>query len=502
MENNLIDIWGSNFMPHGHCYFWTPEILWPHAISDIIIAIAYFSIPLSLFYLFRKRSDVKFVWMMILFAVFILGCGLTHVMDVITIWKPWYVIDNVIRSITAVASIGTAIVLIKITPQILKIPTSKQWEDVNKALQDQISELKEKDKTIEAFKQFEFLTDTLPQLVISTDNSGIVSFYNQRWYEFTGLPFERSVFKAFEKVIHPDYLDEMLLLLANGFAENKSFQSEMYLRNSQGEYCWHLAKGIPVDISKEKSWIITATDIHEQRQYNDALEKKNRQLQIINNDMDNFIYTASHDLKSPISNFEGLLLALEKEKSEKKSESEMVLLQHMEKNITKFKKTINELMEISKIQREIDEEKEQINLKELVKEVINDFDFTIRETEAALILDLQTEYISFSKKNFRSILSILLSNSLKYRAENRKLIIKITASENENQSIIKVIDNGLGFNVNKDKVFGMFKRFHNHVEGSGIGLYIVKKIMDNYGGKIEVESKEDEGSTFTLIISK
>lgn len=440
--------------------------------------------------------------MMILFAVFILGCGLTHVMDVITIWKPWYMIDNVIRSITALASIGTAIILIKVTPRILKIPTSKQWQDVNKALQDQISELKEKDKTIRAFKQFEFLTDTLPQLVISTDKNGMVSFYNQRWYEFSGLPFEKSIFEAFKKVIHPDHLDETLSLLEKGFIENKPFQSEVYLRNSNGEFFWHLAKALPVDLSEEQSWIITATDIQVQRQHNEALEKKNRQLQIINNDLDNFIYTASHDLRSPISNFEGLLLALEKEKSEKKSESEMVLLQHMDKNISKFKKTINELMEISKIQREIDEEKEQINLREFVKEVITDFDFTIRDTGAALDLDLQTEYISFSKKNLRSILSILLSNSLKYRAENRKLIIKIAAFEDENFTIIEVTDNGLGFNVNKDKVFGMFKRFHNHVEGSGIGLYIVKKIMDNYGGKIEVESKEDEGSTFTLLIKK
>lgn len=411
-------------------------------------------------------------------------------------------IDNIFRAITALASIGTALVLIKVTPQILKIPTAKQWEDVNKASQDQINQSKEKDETIKAFKQFETLTDTLPQLVISTDKSGMVSFYNERWYEFSGMPFEQSIFEALKKVIHPDYLEEALLIVEKGFEENKAFQSEVYLRNSKGEYCWHLAKALPVNLNDAQSWIITGTDIHQQRIDKEALEEKNRQLIMINNDLDNFIYTASHDLRSPISNFEGLLIALEKENVERKSESEKVLLEHMDKTISKFKKTIAELMEISKIQREIDLEEEKINVNELLKEVITEFDFTIRDTNAVLSLDLQTEFINFSKKNLKSILSILLSNSLKYRAENRKLLIQIEAFESKDQTIIKIVDNGLGFNVNQDKVFGMFKRFHTHVEGSGIGLYIVKKIMDNYGGKIEVKSKEDEGSTFTLVLKK
>ncbi len=117
----------SDFMPHGHCYYWKPDILWSHAISDGIIATAYFVIPLVLLYIFRKRSSTKYVWIMVLFAIFITGCGITHVFDVVTIWNPLYLFDSVFRIITALASIGTALVLVKVTPNILDIPTAEEW---------------------------------------------------------------------------------------------------------------------------------------------------------------------------------------------------------------------------------------------------------------------------------------------------------------------------------------------------------------------------------------
>jgi PAS domain S-box-containing protein len=508
MKFLLLDLFQDNFMPHGHCYFWTPEILWPHAISDSIIALAYSFIPLSLIYIFKKRSDFKFVWIMILFAIFILGCGLTHVMDVINIWQPWYRLDNTIRAITALASIGTAIVLVKITPQIIKIPTAKQWEEINNELEDvnkelinQINELKLKDKTIEAFKQFESLTETLPQLVITTDPNGNVKFYNQRWYQFTGLPFEQSLYEALKKIVHPDYILQILKIFKEGFEEMQPFQTELLIKNVNGEYNWYLAKALPVDMNSKYSWIITATDIHEQRKYHEELENKNRQLHLINNDLDNFVYTASHDLKAPISNIEGLVLALKSEKSSNASESEKILMDHMDKTISRFKKTINELTQISKIQKDIEEKEEEIFCQEIIQDVINDFEFNIRETGAIINLNIQVPVLYFSKKNFRSILSNLISNSLKYKDHSRQLFINILIYSEANYTILKISDNGLGFNANQNKVFGMFKRFHDHVEGSGIGLYIVKKIIDNYGGKIEVDSEEGVGSTFKIYFN-
>src|SRR5690606_40346318 len=107
MLNFFKKLFEADFMPHGHCYFWETGILWSHAISDGIIALAYMTIPIALIYIFRKRrDDFKYIWVAAIFAVFIFGCGLTHVFDVINIWKPYYRADSVIRVVTAAASIG------------------------------------------------------------------------------------------------------------------------------------------------------------------------------------------------------------------------------------------------------------------------------------------------------------------------------------------------------------------------------------------------------------
>ena len=169
-------LFDSDFMPHGHCYFWTPEIVWPIAISNGIIALAYLTIPIVLIYIYRKRSDFKYVWMAVIFALFIFGCGLTHVLDIVNIWEPYYRLDAVVRVITALASIGAAVVLTKITPNIIKMPTREEWVRVNEELREQIRELHEKDMVIEAIRKFEELAEAVPQVMWISDKSGKIFF--------------------------------------------------------------------------------------------------------------------------------------------------------------------------------------------------------------------------------------------------------------------------------------------------------------------------------------
>jgi signal transduction histidine kinase len=133
-----------------------------------------------------------------------------------------------------------------------------------------------------------------------------------------------------------------------------------------------------------------------------------------------------------------------------------------------------------------------------------DLSSMLEKSNGQIIVDLNNlKELHFSSKNLRSVLYNLISNSLKYRAPDRNPIVRITGKEEHDACIISVQDNGLGMDLSKkDAVFKMFKRLHNHVEGSGLGLYIVKKIIDNSGGKVEVESKVGEGSTFTIFFKK
>jgi PAS domain S-box-containing protein len=113
----------GDFMAHGFCYLWQPALIWLHVVSDTLIALAYFSIPLTLIYFVRKRRDVPFNWVFVCFGVFILTCGATHAMEVWTLWHATYWLSGAVKGVTALASVPTAILLVGLIPKALAIPS-------------------------------------------------------------------------------------------------------------------------------------------------------------------------------------------------------------------------------------------------------------------------------------------------------------------------------------------------------------------------------------------
>lgn len=113
----------SDFMPHGYCYLWRPGLVWLHVVSDVLIALAYFSIPFTLIYFIRKRRDVPFNWMFACFGLFILACGTTHAMEVWTLWHATYWLSGAVKVVTALASVPTAILLVRLVPHAVALPS-------------------------------------------------------------------------------------------------------------------------------------------------------------------------------------------------------------------------------------------------------------------------------------------------------------------------------------------------------------------------------------------
>jgi len=128
-------------MPHGFCYTWDPYVIWLHVISDGLIAISYFSIPLTLLYLVRRRKDLAFNWLFLSFAVFIVACGATHVMEIWNIWRPAYWLAGGIKLMAAMASVITAVVLVRSIPHILALPSNEQLRKANQALEHRTAEV-------------------------------------------------------------------------------------------------------------------------------------------------------------------------------------------------------------------------------------------------------------------------------------------------------------------------------------------------------------------------
>lgn len=140
MWNFFVHLFSQDFMPHGFCYRWAPEVLWLNAIADSAITISYYMIPLALAAFVKKRPDVPFHWMFFMFGVFIFGCGTTHLMEVWTIWYPAYRLAGIIKAITAVASASTAALLIWLIPKAVAIPSPAQLRMANAKLAEEVQE--------------------------------------------------------------------------------------------------------------------------------------------------------------------------------------------------------------------------------------------------------------------------------------------------------------------------------------------------------------------------
>ncbi|WP_394351226.1 sensor histidine kinase [Hymenobacter ginkgonis] len=220
-------------------------------------------------------------------------------------------------------------------------------------------------------------------------------------------------------------------------------------------------------------------------------------------DLDNFIYTASHDLRAPITNIEGLLLALREQISASAALSDNLipqLLDMMQGAVERFQVTIAQLTDIARLQQAHDLATEEVAVAEVVEAVRLDLAPQLTQAAAQLLVDVAPDLrVSFAPKNLRSVVYNLLSNAIKYRHPARQPVVRLRAERREPAVVFTVQDNGLGLSAQQQgQLFGLFQRLHTHVEGTGVGLYMVKRMVENVGGTITVQSQPEIGTTFII----
>ena len=140
MESLFAAFWSGNYAPHGYCLFWQPQLLWTHILADTLIALSYFSIPLALVALVRRRHDLGFGWIFWCFATFILACGLTHVLSIVTLFYPEYGVEALVKLVTAAASLATAVMLWLRLPTLVRIPSAERLKEANGELAAMVAE--------------------------------------------------------------------------------------------------------------------------------------------------------------------------------------------------------------------------------------------------------------------------------------------------------------------------------------------------------------------------
>jgi PAS domain S-box-containing protein len=280
---NLFD--GTEFMPHGHCYFWKPEIVWLHVLSDSLIALAYYSIPITLVYFVRKRRDVPFPWMFLMFGAFIVACGTTHLMEVWTLWIPAYRLSGAIKIITGILSIGTAILLVPLTPKALALPSPSELEAANLDLQKQIVERK---RAVEALRESEerfrgaFDFAAVGMALVGLDGRWLQ--VNRSLCELVGYSEEELLNTNFQSITHPEDLETALAYMRQVLSgEIPQYQMEKRYFHKFGHIVWILlsvslvrdAQGAPL------YFISQIQDISQRRQAEQQLrqaEEKYRNL--------------------------------------------------------------------------------------------------------------------------------------------------------------------------------------------------------------------------------
>ncbi len=246
-------------------------------------------------------------------------------------------------------------------------------------------------------------------------------------------------------------------------------------------------------------WISIQRDITDEKKLETEKEHLIRELTQNNKDLKQFSYITSHNLRAPLSNLIGLLNLIEDIPIENEELEE--ILAGFTKSTHLLNETINDLVKVIIIKDNPSMQKEEVSLKEVFENVFSQLSFQIELHKPIIKLkfDKVPELIT-NKAYIESILLNLLTNSIKYKSENRKLKISIIAEQIEQRTILTFKDNGIGIDLerNRDKVFGLYQRFHNYPDSKGLGLYLVKSQVETMGGTISIDSEVNKGTTFTI----
>ena len=305
----------------------------------------------------------------------------------------------------------------------------------------------------------------------------------------------------------PDFLSgpktdpDTIKQLITGIKENQECVFEMINYKKNGEEFWVHFSMIPIYNSDKKKthWISIQRDITEEKKQEKEKEQLILKLTQNNNDLKQFSYITSHNLRAPISNLTGLLSLLEHIPIEDTELNEV--LDGFKTSTIKINETVNHLTEIMIIKNKSTIDNQIIHLETTLKHSLDQLSTQINTVEPIIIADFKKiPEISTNKTYIESIFVNLISNALKYKSDERKLEINIKATQADDFTQLTFTDNGIGIDLkrNKDKIFGLYQRFHNNTDSKGFGLYLVKSQVEAMNGTISVESLPNIGTTFTL----
>jgi PAS domain S-box-containing protein len=319
---------------------------------------------------------------------------------------------------------------------------------------------------------------------------------------------EKMGIQLIQELCHP----KDLLLINNHFTRIQSLKQEekisieYRLRHKKGNYIWlHSVDTIFEKNTKGKviKHIGVATDITSIKESEESLIIQKEILEEQNNDLKQFTYIATHDLKSPILTVQGHFEFL-KTQFENRNKDSQESIEMIDEELNKFNNTIQALAEAIKL-RENKIDTVKINLNEVFQNLMPYYQNEVKSLNGQISIDIaENSTVLGTSIYIKSIIQNLISNAIKYRSKSRNISINISTKLQGKYILLTIEDNGLGIDLklHEHRLFKMFNQFHDHSDGSGMGLYMVNYMVNKINGKLNLESKVEVGTKFSILLEK
>ncbi|MBE9464675.1 PAS domain S-box protein [Dyadobacter subterraneus] len=375
--------------------------------------------------------------------------------------------------------------------------------------------------------KFRTLADSMPQFIWTADIEGNLNYFNRAVFDYSGLKFEQIQKDGWLQMVHPDDRGINIQLWSEAIGSGKEFVHEHRFRKFDGEYRWQLSRAIPQKDTDGviQMWVGTSTDIHDSKLFIDELEAKvqqrTRELTVTNDELirtnielGQFAYVASHDLQEPLRKIQTFATRIMETEKNNLSDRGKDYFNRMQASSTRMQQLIVDLLAFSRANA-VEKNFEHTDLNLLLQNVQEQLNESIQQ-KGAIITSTNLPSLNVIVYQFEQLFTNLITNSLKFVKNGVRPEINITAGiiagrdleyveanpEND-YHYLSFSDNGIGFDPQfKERIFQVFQRLHNKnsYEGTGIGLAICKKIVDNHLGIITAISNPDEGATFIIYI--
>lgn len=362
---------------------------------------------------------------------------------------------------------------------------------------------------------FRNVADNSPTMIWVAGPDKLRTFVNKTWLEYTGRKVEQEIGSGWMENVYKDDLGSLLKIIDTSYHNREPYQVEYRLRRHDGEYRWIMATGKPTfsTLGSFSGFIGACHEVHDQRIQNEELEKKVKERTYeltqalekekeLNELKSRFVTTASHEFRTPLTTVLTSIYLLEQYHGDKFEEEKKKHFERIKSSIQILKEILNDFLSLEKLeQKKVNVKEESFNLEEEINTILKGIDGVLKSNQKLKYVHVGTKVVTQDKNIVRNILLNLVSNASKFSPDGKE--IEITTDVGDKKITLSVKDAGIGIPPEEQKnIFEKFYRAKNAgtIQGTGLGLNIVKRYAELLGGTIHFTSKMNEGSTFTVEI--